>query len=96
MPKSIQKRVSDISSNENVFTQSVRMCQDALQKSGFTERLKYIASNNNRENNTEEKEWHKRKITWFSLPYSMNVRTNIGKAFFEVNEKTFPKWKSIM
>ena len=82
MPKSIQKRVSDISSNENVFTQSVRMCQDALQKSGFTEQLKYIASNNNRENNTEEKEWHKRKITWFSLPYSMNVRTNIGKAFF--------------
>ena len=58
------------------------MCQDALQKSGFTEQLKYIASNNNRENNTEEKEWHKRKITWFSLPYSMNVRTNIGKAFF--------------
>ena len=72
------------------------MCQDALQKSGFTEQLKYIANNNNRENNTEENEWRKRKIAWFKLPYSMNIRTNIGKTVFEINEKTFPKWNSII
>ena len=58
----MEKRISDISSNENVFTQSIPLNQDALQKSGFTEQLKYIASHNNRENNTDEKKRLKRKI----------------------------------
>ena len=90
LPKSIEKRISDISSNENVFTQSIPIYQDALQKSGFTEQLKYIASDNNRENNTEEKKRRKRKIIWFNPPYSMNVRTNIGKTFLKLMKKHFP------
>ena len=39
------------------------MYQDALQKSSFTERIKYIASDNIRESNTEEKKRRKRKIS---------------------------------
>ena len=62
LPKSIEKRISDILSNENVFTQSIPTYQDAFRKSGFTEQLKYIASDNDRENNTEEKKRCKRKI----------------------------------
>ena len=67
------------------------MYQDALQKSGFTEQLKYIASDNNRENNTERKKRRKRKIIWFNPPYSLNVRTNIGKRFWRLIRKYFPK-----
>ena len=59
----MEKRISDISSNENIFTQSLPMYQDALQKSGFTERIKYIASDNIRQSNTEEKKRRKRKIS---------------------------------
>ena len=47
-------------------------------------------SDNNRENNIEEKKWCKRKIIWFNPPYSMNVRTNIGKTFLKLMEKHFP------
>ena len=64
--------------------------QDDLQKSGFTEQLKYTASDNNKENGTEGKKWRKRKIIWFNPPYSMNVRTNIGKTFLKLMRKHFP------
>ena len=37
------------------------MYEDDLQKSGFTEQLKYIASNNNRKNNTEKKKKAQKK-----------------------------------
>ena len=68
LPKSIENSISDILSNENVFTQSIPTYQDALQKSSFTEQLK--------EKKIEEK--HRREET-----YSMNVRTNIGKTFLK-------------
>ena len=53
------------------------MYQHALQKSGFKEHFECIASNTNRENNTEEKQRPKRKTVWFNLLYSVNVKTNI-------------------
>ena len=32
----------------------------------------------------------KRAIIWFNLPYSMNVKTNIGITFFKLLQKHFP------
>ena len=63
--------------------------QHALQKSDFTEQLKYIASHNNREN-AKEKKWSKRKTIWFNPQYSMNVKTNIEKIFLKLMRKHFP------
>ena len=76
-------------SNENIFTKSIPMYQHALQKSGFTEQIKYITRDNNRENNTEEKKRCKRKIIWFNPPYSMNVRTNMGNTFLKLMRKHY-------
>ena len=58
--------------------------------SGFTKLLEYIASDNNRENNTEEKKQCKRKIICFNPRYSMNARTNIGKPFLKLTRNHFP------
>ena len=33
----------------------------------------------------------KRKIIWFNPPFSLNVSTNIGKKFFSLLGKHFPK-----
>ena len=33
----------------------------------------------------------RRKIIWFNPPYSKNVETNIGKKFFSLIDKHFPK-----
>ena len=60
LPKSIGKHMSNIS-NKYVFRQSVSMYQVALRKNGFSEQLKCIASDNNRENSTKEKKLCKRK-----------------------------------
>ena len=81
--------MSDISSNKNVFTQSIPMYQVALQKNGFTGQIKSITSNKYRDSNTEEKKHRKRKIIWFNPPYSMNVRINIGKTFLKLMRKHF-------
>ena len=32
----------------------------------------------------------KRAIIWYNLPYSMNVKTNIGMTFFKLLQKHFP------
>ena len=91
LPKSIAKRISDISSNETAFNNSIPLYQEALKKSAFTEKLSYIKSENVRDINTEEKKQRKRKIIWFNPPYSMNVKTNIGKTFLKLVRKHFPK-----
>ena len=91
LPKSIAKRISDISSNETAFNNSIPLYQEALKKSAFTEKLSYIKSENVRNINTEEKKQRKRKIIWFNPPYSMNVKTNIGKTFLKLVRKHFPK-----
>lgn len=86
LPKSIAKHVSDISSNEYVFTESVPIYQEAFKNSGFPETLTYIMNKNGIDNNLIETKRCKRKIIWFSPSYSMNVKTNAGKIFLEIGE----------
>ena len=91
LSKSIAKRISDTSSNETAFNNSIPLYQEALKKSAFTEKLSYIKSENVRDINTEEKKQRKRKIIWFNPPYSMNVKTSIGKTFLKLVGKHFTK-----
>ena len=73
LPKSIEKRVSENSSNIDVFNESIHTYNDALIKSNFREKLTYKAptSKNNFEENRKRK--RKRNIIWFNPPYSKNV-----------------------
>ena len=63
----------------------------ALGKSGFTEELKY--NNKDRKGQTRNKEKRKRrmKMIWINPPFSLSVKTNIGKLFFKMIKKNFPK-----
>ena len=53
-------------------------------------KLKYIASDNSRENKTEEKKRNKRKTIWSNPLCSVNVRTNLDKTFLKLIRKHFP------
>ena len=90
LAKSISKRISEISSNEEIFKQSVPIYEKALKDSGFNE--KFV---NNKENTTsnehDEKKKLKRKIIWFNPPYSSTVKTNVGKLFLKLVKQHFPK-----
>ena len=82
LPKSINKRISDISCDEHVFNNAKETYEKALESSGFTEKLTYIQPNEQNQNNRETKKKRKRKIIWFNPPFSLNVKTNVGKLKF--------------
>ena len=87
LPIAVEKRISDLSSSEEIFIQSKQHYQDALVKSVHTYELKYnpsVTSGNQRRN-------RKRKIIWFNPPFSKMVTTNICKKFLNLIDKYFPR-----
>ena len=89
--KSIGKRISDISSNEIIFNESVCLYENALKASGFNQKLEYHEKVKINHDARETKKKRKRNIIWFNTPFSMSVKTNIGKVFFKLLNKHFPK-----
>ena len=86
LPKSIETRISETSSNTDVFNISIKIYNDALHESNFKETLQFLI--NNYKNQKRKRKWN---IIWFNPPYSKNVKTNIGKIFPQLLSKQFPK-----
>ena len=84
IPLSIESRLSTLSSNEDIFNESVHIYEDALKKSGYNHKLTYTKNTNNTRKNRN------RNVIWFNPPYSANVTTNIGKSFLYLIDKHFP------
>ena len=78
LPKSIEKHISETSSNTDVFHKSIKIYKDALYENNFKETLQFVipAPKNSDEN---QKRKRKRNIIWFNLPYSKNVKSNISE-----------------
>lgn len=87
LPIAIEKRISDLSSNEDIFKQSKQYYQDALTKSGHKYQLKYNPS----PQSTKNKRNRRRKIIWFNPPFSRTVVTNVGKDFLRLLDLHFPR-----
>ena len=75
LAKSVGKRISETSSNEQIFKKSIPIYEEALKKSGFYEKLEYVREVD--KHGKEENKRRKRKIIWFSPPYSNNVKSNV-------------------
>ena len=86
LPKSIEKRISETSSNKDIFDESIKPYKDALKESGFSEALNYIALTTNKKQNNRK--W---KIIWFNPPFSRGVKGNIGRIFLRLLLKQFPR-----
>ena len=78
IPKKIEKRLSQLSSNEKIFNESPPFYEDKLHQSDYQQKLKYNTINAKIHN----KRNHKRNIIWFNPPFSRNASTKIGKYFF--------------
>jgi hypothetical protein len=89
IPLGINRRLSAISSNQEIFNAAAPLYQEALSKSGYDYKLKYDSLQDISIDNTK-KRCRKRNITWFNPPYSENVSTNIGRNFLNILEKCFP------
>ena len=86
LPISVEKRISDLSSSEEIFMQSKQFYQDALVKSGYTYEIKCNPS----VSPVNHRRKRQRKIIWFNPPYSKIVTTNVGKKFLNLIDKHFP------
>lgn len=88
IPASINRRLSDISSTENIFNNAKLPYQQALEKSGYSHNLKF---NPIEEQQNSNKRQRKRNIIWYNPPYSRNVTTNISRTFLNIISEEFPK-----
>ena len=86
IPFGVNRRLSRISANKEIFEKEKKPFQDSLQRSGYRHILEYSPSTDL----ATKKKNRKRPITWFNPPFSMNVRTNIGKEFLNLLDKAFP------
>ena len=87
IPIAIEKRISKLSSNEQVFLDAAPFYNNALKRSGYDHELTY----NKDVCDSQTTKRRKRKIIWFNPPYDKNVSTNIGKLFLNLIRKHFPK-----
>ena len=73
LPSMTNRRIPNLSCNENEFNKANSFYESALKNSGFNYSMKFEASVVNARQNRN------RKVISFNLPCSLNVKTNIGK-----------------
>ena len=88
IPKSVSKRITANSCNEDIFRKSAPFYNSILQDCGFNENIKYCpeesVSSRRRKNRY-------RNIIRYNPPFIRNVKTNAGKHFFKLLKKYFGK-----
>ena len=84
LPSITNRRISNLSCNENEFNKAKPIYESALKNSGFNYSMKLEppVENTRRKRN--------RKVIWFNPPYRLSVKTNIGKVFIKLVRKHFP------
>ncbi len=90
LPESINKRLSDISSDEEAFNRAAPTYQKALDHSGYNHQLKFKHPPPLNISTSQNKKRH-RNVTWYNPPYSKNVATNIGRTFLKILDEEFPE-----
>ena len=86
IPISISNRLSQNSSSEEIFNASKGEYEESLKSSGYKDFcFEYKPPSAQQGRN------RKRKIIWFNPPFNKDVETNIGKKFFRLLNKHFPK-----
>ena len=89
IPEAINKRLSEISSDEEAFKEAAPPYQEALQKSGYSYTLKFTPPQQSLKSTTHKRK-RQRNIIWFNPPFSKNVQTNIGREFRNLIQRCFP------
>lgn len=87
IPEGINRRLSDISSNESEFKESTKTYQEALKKSGYDHKLEFKPKEQRKRKNRTRK----RNITWYNPPFDLRVKTNVGRQFLKIVNESFPK-----
>ena len=87
IPILLELRLSRLSSNEHILNKAVTCYEEALNKAGYSCKLRY---NNSSFNNNDKKYNCKQNIIWFNPPFSKNEIKKVGKSFLDLVDKYFP------
>ena len=86
LPCMVEKRLSNLSSNNHLFDSEKHIYQEALETSGYKHKLIF---HNDRQQNSQQNRTRTRKVIWCNIPYNTAVSTNIGKEFLRLVDKHF-------
>ena len=89
IPKSINKRLSEISIDKNSINQSASLYQKALDDSGYHHHLTFTPSLMQSLNSTRRN--CRRNVIWYNPPFSKNVATNVGRMLLKILYEEFPE-----
>ena len=87
IPISINKRLSQISSDKNSFNNTSAEYKRAIDSSGYNHKLQF--DHPSLSTPASKPKSRKRKITWYNPPFSKNVKTNIGQSFLKIIDEEF-------
>ena len=85
LPRMIDDRLSDLSSDEEAFNKSKGLYESALKESGYQHVMKYEPERRQKKRNRN------RKVIWYNPPFSSHVKTDIGRKFLNLIDKHFPR-----
>ena len=85
LPTSINKRISTLSSDKQVFDDAVQAYKNALGHSSFSHKLEYMPQETHKQRRNRQ-----RNIIWFNPPFSKNVKANIARSFLNLLHTHFP------
>ena len=86
IPMGVNRRLSRISSSKEIFEKARIPYQEALDKSGYKHTLQFEPV----QANLTRKKTRKKPVTWFNPPYSMNVKSRMGREFLTLLDSSFP------
>ena len=91
LPKMIERRISDISCDSDEFDKAKGRYEEALMRSGYDDNQLTFQDQKDAQPAVKKKRRRSRNVIWYNPPYSEHVTTNIGKKFFKLLDKHFPR-----
>ena len=91
--ENVTNRLTRNSANEGIFDAHIPPYKQALISSGHSDNIKFdhnVKQQQQQQQRQSRKKTRGRRITWFNPPYSLNVKTNIGKIFLQLVKECFP------
>lgn len=90
IPLSVNKRLSTISSNKEVFDAAAPPYQAALDRAGYNHQLEFDENAGTNTGRRRRRNRRNKNPTYFLPPWNDNVKTAIGKEFLEIIDTSFP------
>ena len=75
IPLAVNRRLCKTSANKEIFEAAAPLYQAELNRGGYTHKMEFKIPE------IKRKRKRNKHILWFNPPYSINVKTNVGRNF---------------